>query len=101
MTGTKGRGRQVLLVPITSRNEKSDPTCIVAGEHEFMQHESVVEFRYARVEFADALVAGIARGEFTERAKVSEALFTRIRDGFSRSRFVKPFARDFLRDHGT
>jgi hypothetical protein len=101
MTGAKGRGRQVLLVPITSRNEKSDTTCTIsAGEHEFVQHDSVVEFRHARVEFADTLVAGIARGEFVERAKVSESLFARIHDGFARSRFAKPFARAFLRDYG-
>jgi len=38
---------------------------------------------------------------FAERAKVIERSFTRIYDGFSRSSFVKPFARDFLRDHSS
>lgn len=101
MTVPSGPAQQVLMVPVSTRTRRSDTTCVInAGDHDFFQHESVVEYRYARIEPAERLVRGVSSGEFVEREAVSQQLFDRVRTGFFKSRFVKPFARNFLDDYG-
>ena len=101
MTASSGPAQQVLMVPVSTRQSRSDTTCVIdAGAHEFIQHESVIEYRHARTEPAEKLIRGVANGEFVPKEPLGEQLFDRVRRGFDRSRFVKPFAREFLKDYG-
>ncbi len=100
MTPPSGPARQVLIAPINTEQEKSDLTCrLDSGDHPFLKHPSVVEYRRARIEFAARLDACIASGEFVQMAPMDSALFARIRSGFDASPYSKPFARNFLRDY--
>lgn len=102
MTPPSGPAKQVLIVPVCSKHEHSDPTCVIkTGEHPFIRHDSVVEYRRARVDVtAEQLMRGVGKKELVPKEPISEALFARIRAGFQQSRFVKPFARQFLKDYG-
>lgn len=103
MTPPSGPARQVLMVPITSRHEKSDTTCPIPGEgtaHQFVTHDSVVEYRHARIEQVDILARGVESGEFVEKPSVDKALLAQVRAGFFTPKFTKPFAREFLKAHG-
>lgn len=103
MTSPSGPARQVLMVPITSCHEKSDTTCRVPGQgaaHQFVTHDSVVEYRHARIERVDVLARGVGSGEFVEKPPVDKALLSQVRAGFFTSRFAKPFTCEFLKAHG-
>lgn len=101
MTAASGPARQVLMVPICTLRATSDRTCILqADDHEFLQRESFVAYRNTRLEFADRLVRGVAKGELTERDRIDGAILTEIRKGFERSRFVGRFAPAFLDQYG-
>lgn len=101
MTKPSGPAQQVLMVPVSTLVRHSDSTCVInAGAHEFIQHESVVEYRYARIEPAEKLVRGVDNGEFIPKKPLDQQLFDRVRAGFYKSPFVKPFAQEFLKDYG-
>ena len=98
MTPPGGPAQQVLMVPVTSKHEKSDGTCaITAGAHEFVTHDSVIEYRHARIEPVQKLLDGVKSGLFVEKSPVTAELFAKIHAGFFHSKYTKPFARDFLK----
>lgn len=98
MNDPGGPPRQVVIIGICSIGRGfHDATCeLRQGDHPFIRHASYVDYRNARVEFADRLERGIALGEFVVRPPVSEEVFARIQAGVATSVFSKRFVRDFL-----
>lgn len=90
-----GSSEQVLLVPFCSVCPKHDPSCIVKiGEHEFVKHESFVDYRSSRVESVSHIRARIAEGIFKEHRPVSEHLLRRIQQGLANSTRVPRHIKD-------
>lgn len=90
------------MAPICSvePNMFHDPTCLLtAGDHPFTKHESYVAYAKCRVEAAADIVKLTDTGYFTVKELASEALVARIVAGLGKSKFSKPFARDFYRDY--
>lgn len=102
MTAPSGPADQILMVSVSTRQKRSDTTCVLAaGAHAFIRHESVVEYKFARIEPARRLVSGVASGEFIVKDPVTHEIFERVRAGLYRSPFAKPYAREFLKDYGS
>lgn len=93
-----GPANQVLIVPITSlKPTQCDKTCVLtAGTHPFIQHDSYVSYRHARVEPAEVLSRGVERNQFVDKGLLDDAVFARVVQGLRASRFTKPFAKHFL-----
>ncbi|MEK6664015.1 MAG: hypothetical protein AABY73_09150 [Pseudomonadota bacterium] len=85
--------KQVLLVGIATRNPnfQHDPTCILyPGDHPFINRESYVNYRLARIEDADKLAAGVKNGIFVPQGTIDTAIFARVCQGLLNSRHTTP-----------
>jgi hypothetical protein len=79
-------GDQVIVSVTTWTNNLCDGTCILqAHEHEWLQHQSYVFYRKARIESATTLDNGIRIGEFELRSDMNAQTFLRIRNGLCSS----------------
>lgn len=85
--------QQVLLVGIATRNPnfQHDQTCILyPGDHPFLNRESYVNYRLARIEEAGKLVAGVKNGLFVPQGTIDTAIFARVCQGLLNSRHTTP-----------
>ena len=91
---------QILMVSVSSIGDQKhdDTTILVADQHPFLRHRSYIKHQVARVEFETDIEPGIQTGAFAMREELDEEVLQRIRDGFSSSKFAKPFAKKFLND---
>lgn len=88
------------LVSISTIREGQhhDATCIVeAGEHEFVQRKSYIEYRMARIEKSAHLIKCVSGWTFIEKVSVSEALFGRILGGVEASDFTPQFVQKYIK----
>ena len=91
----------VLIVNFTTRRDGCDESCIVEpGEHPFVQHSTVVEYRGARRASDQQLDQLLARTQFELREPVSRELLARIRAGAAVSEFISHGNRRLLEDQG-
>lgn len=101
LTDPVGPAKQVLTVSVMTlrENKKYDQTCILKpGDHEFIRHDSLVAYATCRIDFASRLIQGVVSGEFVEKQKLKDDVFSRVIEGIIRSRAVKPFALQFFKE---
>lgn len=87
-----GTAPQVAMVSVTSKRPgiHCDAACEIApGEHEFVQRESYVAYRYLRIDAEAHAAKLIGDGIWTAHAPCSAALFERIRAGVCASQFTR------------
>ena len=83
--------RKVLLVNITSKKESSDLSCILnKGDHEFIRHESVVNYADATDADIRKVLWAIACNLFKPQKPVSPDLLIEIQKGALISEAFKP-----------
>jgi hypothetical protein len=90
---------QAVIVNVTTSNSKKllDPACqIVAGDHEFIQHDSYVYYAKAKEIDLSVLNTKISSGEFEIRDPLSEKLLKKVQQGFHGSKFVSPKIRSLV-----
>ena len=91
LTGPRGEPAEVLIVSLSTRRRNSDTSCVLSvGEHEFIQHETVVRYdsaRWMQVSFV---------AQWCElRDPIPENVMRRIYDGAAASPQI---ALDYLQD---
>jgi hypothetical protein len=87
--GPAGAADAFLAVHLTSLRPYSDRTCVLAaGEHPFVRHDTVAQYRDVRRIVRSELEAAIARREAFVRERASPALLERLREGMFRSPFT-------------
>lgn len=80
------KGLQLILSVTSWTNNLCDGTCILyAGDHDWIQHQSWIMYRKARLEMSSTLENGIDLGVFVPRKPVSAELFDRIAGGICAS----------------
>jgi hypothetical protein len=88
---------EALLVNITSPKIGCDQSCCVnLGEHPFLKHDSVVNYRDARLSPLSNLEHCIKKEIFRRVVPVSNALLKRIQDGGLISNEIPLKCQDFL-----
>ena len=91
----------VLIVNFTTRTDRSDESCNVEpGEHPFVKHRTVVEYRGAKRVSARQLDQLLANTRLELREPVSQELLARIRAGAAISDFIPYGARRLLEEQG-
>jgi hypothetical protein len=93
----RGQSEQILLVPFCTvyPGGKHDSACVIqAGEHEFITHESFMDYRNARIESVSHVRDRIADGTFREHHPVTEPLLRRIQQGLASSKRVPRYVID-------
>ncbi|WP_371436577.1 hypothetical protein [Polaromonas sp.] len=67
----------------------NENACLLsAGEHPFIAHDSFVDYRFTRLEAAEAIEKGIASGVFVQKEDCAPALLKKIIAGALASRRI-------------
>lgn len=91
--------KQVLLISISTYHGRTqeDSTCLLNdGDHEFIKHESYVEYSIGRIATLESVERNIATNYFSKKEPLSEDILQKIIDGIYESKRVKPFIKEFL-----
>jgi hypothetical protein len=76
----------VSVCTCTIRSGPYDDTCVLqAGSHPFLNANSFVAYRHARMDQATHLQNGVASGIFVPRPSLDDRLLNAVRDGLYRS----------------
>lgn len=88
----------VLLVPVSSwTNSLCDKSCVlVAGEHEFIKHQSWIMYRNARIAPCADIDAGILSGKFVKKEDCKPEILTKVCAGLLASAAAKPKIKAYL-----
>lgn len=90
---------EVAVVSVTTRRNRSETLVVLqAGDHPFIQHESVIAFAYAEISSVARIEQTIASGAARSREPVAAALLKRIQAGLLDSDFTPNGVRQFARD---
>lgn len=88
-TGSK----EVLLVGVSSvkQGQYHDPSCLLyPGDHPFLNRESFINYRGARIEDAQKIANGVKQGAFIAKDILSGEIFARVCYGLEQSRHTAP-----------
>jgi hypothetical protein len=73
---------RVVLVSVTTRRPKSDSmVCLESGDHDFIDHSSVISYSYAKILSLDQLKALVSVGDASARKPVTAELLARVQRG--------------------
>lgn len=87
----------VLVVPIATCREKYDVTCILqAGDHPFIKTLSYAAYYFAECKLVQHLQSDVAKNIAKLREPISEKVFTKILNGFYRSKYTRNFVFEYL-----
>lgn len=88
----------ILVVPVVSRQPYSDTACVLQAEdHEFLTHESCIDYSYARKCSKAYLEGQIANGNYTEKEAVGPMVMKRILEGLLASDETAPWVINFCK----
>jgi len=86
---TSPKAGEVVVVSVTSRRQHSEGLVILQpGDHPFIQHESVVAYRFSEIREVAAIEAALRNGQARQKEPVAEAVLQRIRAGLKDSLFT-------------
>jgi len=85
------------LVPISSRHEKCDKTCLLGkGDHDFIVHDSFVFYAKADIyEDANIIYRVHKEKSITNKGLIDEKIFALICAGLLGSRYVRPLIKKY------
>jgi hypothetical protein len=85
----------VAVMLVTARPHTDKTVTLNVGDHPFIQHESNVDYGFARLLLADKIMAAIQESRCQLQADVGNALLSRLCLGLLQS----PRTINFLKDH--
>lgn len=93
--------RNTIIVYVqTVRSPKVDRTTILnPGDHDFIKHESHIEYRQAQIVSVDSLDQKVLEGTAQPMAPMKYDVFKRICDGIMKSSFTPVEVREMYSDH--
>lgn len=82
---------EYLVVPVDSlKFDFQDRSCVLhPGDHSFIQHESFVNYKYARVISYIQLFNGLNKGLFIRKEDIAEDVLLRIQEGAKKTKNLK------------
>ncbi|HVA62541.1 MAG TPA: hypothetical protein VNF74_02365 [Terriglobales bacterium] len=94
---TSPKAGEVVVVSATSQRENSEPLVILRpGDHPFVQHESVVAYRFSEIREVATIEAALRSGQARLREPIGEDLLRRIRAGLKDSDFTPNHVRQYF-----
>lgn len=90
-----------IIIPISTLNSpKQDrQTVLTMGCHEFINHESYVNYGRAKLISEEQLNHLITEGQVKRKSRFEEPNFSRICDGILKSHFTPPDVREHYQDY--
>lgn len=86
LTSPEGVPPLVVMVNVTTRRPTSDSTVVlVAGDHSFIKHESVIAFEHADFFELKKLEKGLEAGKLSRYPDINDALFKVVKNGLLNS----------------
>jgi len=92
---------EVVIVSVTSSRKKSETLVTLnKGDHPFIEHDSVIAYRYSRIVTTESIETAIRNGTARRREAVSAKLLKRAQEGLLESDFtphgIKALYRTFM-----
>lgn len=82
---------KALLVNVTTQRDNSDNACILrVGDHDFIKHDSVINYMDTGIIQVSKLKEKVGKREFILKPPVSSELFKRIKEGAKDSLYLPP-----------
>lgn len=80
---------EVVIVSVTTKRQKSETLVILKkGDHPFIEHDSVIAYRYSKVVTVESIETAIKNGTAKKREPASPSLLKRAQDGLLESDFI-------------
>lgn len=80
---------EVVIVSVTTKRKKSEILVVLnKGDHPFIEHESVIAYRYSKVVTTESVEAAIRNGTARQREAASPNLLKRAQEGLLESDFT-------------
>jgi hypothetical protein len=90
---------EVVTVCIVTAHKKSERLVVLnRGEHPFIQHESVVAYRFSKIRAMDDIEGLLARSMAKKREPIAPALLKKIQSGLLDSDFTPNHIRAYYRE---
>lgn len=94
-----GTGQVLMVSIITNRQGQGylqDTTCaLMKGDHPFICHDSLVDYKRARLVTAQQLENGVVQGYFFDKGPIDGGILLNICDGLLDSPYAKPEHKTF------
>lgn len=80
---------QIVVSVTTLKFESQDKSCIIyAGEHEFIDKKSIIDFKRTKIMSSTDILNGVLKGLLIKKEDISEHLLIRIQNALKQSRYV-------------
>lgn len=95
------KNTSLVTVNVTSQGIDKDQACVLnAGEHRFIEHESVIMYAGARLPLESMILEAIRNGMLRKHDQVSNAILGRIQAGAAKSDKLPLGAKRILQAQG-
>lgn len=79
---------EVIIVSVTTKRQKSETLVILRrGEHPFIEHDSVIAYKYSKAVTVESIETAIRNGTAKKHARASPSLLKKAQDGLLESDF--------------
>lgn len=91
------KNRQIVVSVTTLRFEYQDKSCVIyPNEHEFIIHESIIDFRYTKIMTSVEILNGIMKKLLIKKEDISDALLKRIQNALKQSKYIPNEVKDLF-----
>lgn len=84
------KNNEQIVVSVTSlKFDNQDTGCIIhPGEHSFIKHKSIVDFKRTKIMSTIDIINGINKGWLIKKEDISDTLLKRIQSALKQSKFI-------------
>jgi hypothetical protein len=87
LTDPQGNPQKSVIVNVTSKRPESETTVVLKkGDHPFITHDSVINFKDATLALSDKLEEAVNAGHFCDGGSFDQALLKTIQEGLQKSK---------------
>ena len=93
------KNNEQIVVSVTSlKFDNQDKSCIIhPGEHPFIKHKSIIDFKRTKIMSTIDIINGINKGWLIKKEDISDTLLTRIQNALKQSKFISAEGKSLFR----
>jgi len=90
---------EVVTVCVVSAHKRSERSVVLnEGDHEFITHESVIEFKWSKIRYVTDIEAAIANGGAKTRAPIAPEILKKAQNWLVESDFTPNGVRHYFKE---
>ena len=89
---------EVVTVSVSTKRKNSEPLMLLQnGDHPFIRHDSVIDYKFSRIRIVDDIETAIRNGVAKTRERISEVILKRVQSGLLDSDFTPNGVRHYYK----